>query len=116
MDLKDITRVLIRVLKRHGRHAEPKADRIIPLGRHKNESFDDAYGFAKMFYDLNNLNQTSGGGYHIRRINEFINTEMDVYNESSEMPKPDTSDFYDAIDDVWDFVDKQRKRKLKQNY
>ena len=116
MDLKDITRVLIRVLKRHGRHAEPKADRIIPLGRHKNESFDDAYGFAKMFYDLNNLNQTSGGGYHIRRIKEFINTEMDVYYESSEMPKPDTSDFYDAIDDVLDFVDKQRKRKLKQDY
>ena len=41
---------------------------------------------------------------------------MDVYYESSEMPKPDTSDFYDAIDDVWDFVDKQRKRKLKQDY
>ena len=69
-----------------------------------------------MFYDLNNLNQLSGGGYHIRRIKEFINAEMDVCYESSEMPKPDTCDFYDAIDDVWDFVDKQRKRKLERDY
>jgi len=69
-----------------------------------------------MFYDLNNLNETSGGGYNIKRIKEFINAEMDVYYESSEMPKPDTCDFYDVIDDVWDFVDKQRKRKLEQDY
>ena len=69
-----------------------------------------------MFYDLNNLNQTSGGAYHIKRIKEFINAEMDVYYESSEMPKPTTFDFYDAIDDVWDFVAKQRKRKLEQDY
>ena len=40
--------------KEKRRHAEPKADRIIPLVRHKNESYDDAYGFAKMFYDLIN--------------------------------------------------------------
>ena len=102
--------------KERRRHAEPKADRIIPLGRHKNKSFDDAYGFAKMFYDLNNLNQLYGGGYHIRRIKEFINAEMDVCYESSEIPKTDTCDFYDAIDDVWDFVDKQRKRNLDQDY
>ena len=41
---------------------------------------------------------------------------MKVYYESSEMPKPDTCDVYDAIDDVCDFVDKQRKRKLEQDY
>ncbi len=41
---------------------------------------------------------------------------MDVCYESSEMSKPDTCDFYDAIDDVWDFVDKQRKSKLDQDY
>ena len=107
---------LILYKKERRRHAEPKADRIIPLGRHKNESFDDAYGFAKMFYDLNNLNQLSSGGYHIWRIKEFINAEMDVCYESSEIPKTDTCDFYDTIDDVWDFVDKQRKIKLEQDY
>ena len=102
--------------KERKRHAEPKADRIIPLGRHQNQSFDAAYGFAKMLYDLNNLNQTPAGAYHIRRIKEFINAEMDVYYESSELPKPDTYDFYDAIEEVWEFVDKQRKRKLEQDY
>ncbi len=52
----------------------------------------------------------------LRRIKEFINTKIDVYYEGPEMPKPDTCDFYDAIDDVWDFVDKQRKTTLEQDY
>lgn len=60
-----------------------------------------------MLNDINNLNQNSGGGNHIRRIKEFINAEIDVCYESSQMKKPDTCDFYDAIDEVWDFVDKQ---------
>ena len=28
------------------------------------------------------------------------------------MPKPDTNDFYDDIDEVWKIVDKQRKERL----
>ena len=94
--------------KERKRHAEPKADRIIPLGRHKNESFESAYDFAKMFYDLNNLNQEAGGKYHIKRIKDFIKSEMDEYYESSEIPKPVITDFYDAIDEVCEIVDKQK--------
>tara|TARA_B100000131_G_C17590676_1_gene399034 strand:+ start:95 stop:517 length:423 start_codon:yes stop_codon:yes gene_type:complete len=101
--------------KERKRHAEPKADRIIPLGRHKNESFEAAYDFAKMFYDLNNLNQEAGGTYHIKRIKEFIKSEMDEYYEGSEIPKPDTNDFYDDIDEVWKIVDKQKTERLNQS-
>ncbi len=36
-----------------------------------------------MLNDINNLNQNSGGGNHIRRIKEFINAEIDVCYESS---------------------------------
>ena len=101
--------------KERKRHLEPKAESIIPLGRHKNESFETAYDFAKMFYDLNNLNQEVGGKYHIKRIKDFIKSEMDEYYEGSEMPKPDTNDFYDDIDEVWKIVDKQRKERLHQS-
>jgi hypothetical protein len=40
---------------------------------------------------------------------------MDEYYESSEIPKPDTTDFYDAIDKVWEIVDKQKKERLQQS-
>ena len=40
---------------------------------------------------------------------------MDEYYESSEIPKPDTTDFYDAIDKVWEIVDKQKKESLQQS-
>tara|TARA_B100000886_G_scaffold222614_1_gene154845 strand:+ start:66 stop:488 length:423 start_codon:yes stop_codon:yes gene_type:complete len=101
--------------KERKRHAEPKADRIIPLGRHKNESFEAAYDFAKIFYDLNNLNQEASGKYHIKRIKDFIKSEMDEYYESSEIPKRDITDFYDAIDEVWEIIDKQKKERLQQS-
>lgn len=68
-----------------------------------------------MFYDLNNLNREAGGKYHIKRIKDFIKSEMDEYYESSEKPKPDTIDFYDAIDEVWEIVDKQKKERLQQS-
>ena len=112
---RNIDEFLDTLKKERKRNAEPKADRIIPLGRHKNESFESAYDFAKMFYDLNNLNQEAGGKYHIKRIKDFIKSEMDEYYEGSNIPKPDTVDFYDAIDKVWEIVDKQKKERLQQS-
>ena len=85
------------------------------INSQKNESFEAAYDFAKIFNDLNNLNQEASGKYHIKRIKDFIKSEMDEYYESSEIPKPDTIDFYDAIDEVWEIVDKQKKERLQQS-
>ena len=52
----------------------------------------------------------AGEQYHIKRIKDFIKLEMDKYYEGSEIPKPDTNDFYDSIDEVWKMVDKQKKK------
>ena len=40
---------------------------------------------------------------------------MDEFYESSEIPKPDTTFFYDAIDEGWEIVDKQKKERLQQS-
>ena len=43
--------------------------------------------------------------YHLNSLLLFFD---DQYYESSEIPKPDITDFYDAIDEVWEIVDKQK--------
>ena len=40
---------------------------------------------------------------------------MDEYYESSEIPKSDITDFYHAIDEVWEIIDKQKKERLQQS-